>query len=164
MSNTTTQPPKPNPGTAFKQMQKAQAVNHMIAEEAAKPKRYTSESAGFQIEAPKPTLAETGELVDIDKLINPALDVSDLEDVTPEALAATDAELTALSDAIDEDGTWSDESVDDGSWMMTPEDVGLNPLFGRGARLRTFVNIDELDPHDAIDEGERVWGFHLTAA
>lgn len=163
--STTTQP-KLNPQTAFLQMQRARKINTAIAEELAKPKTYTSESPDFKVEAPKPTIAATGEPVDVDKLIgiDPALDVHDLDDVTLAKIMVDDAELTALSGKIDEDGTWSDETVSDGSWMMTRADVELDPHFGRGARLRTFVNIDPLDPHDAIDAAERTWGYHTVAA
>lgn len=155
-----------NPFTAFKQMEMAREVNAAITEELTKPKTYTTESNDYVVEAPKPTLAATGEPVDIDKFIgiDPALGVHDLDDIALAQIMANDAELTALSAKIDDDGTWTDEPADDdGSWMRTPTEVGLSPLFGRGARLREFVSIDEQDPHDLLDK-ESTWGFHLVAA
>lgn len=163
MSNAT---PRLNPATAFLQMQKARAANTAIAEELAKPKTHTTQSNGYKVEALKPTLAATGEPVDIDTFvgIDPALGVHDLDDIALTQIMADDAELTALSGKIDDYGTWSNEPTDDdGSWMMAPTEVGLSPLFGRGARLREFDSIDEQDPHDLLDK-EPAWGFHLVAA
>lgn len=144
MSDTTVRP-KINPRTAFEQMQRARA-------QRAKPKRHTSESAGFKVETPKPTLAETGKPVDI-------------EDVTPEALAATDAEPTARGDKIDDNGTWSDRPTEnDGlypsSWLCSAAEVGLGNWRGR---LRQFTIIDERDPMEVLNDDEFV-GFHAARA
>lgn len=149
----------PNPYNAFLQMQKARATNAAIA---AAPRVYAaSESPDFKVKIPQPTLAATGEQVDLGTLVDvdPTLGADDLQGLDVADIMATDAELTALSGKIDDDGTWTDEPTeDDGSWMPQPGDIGLHWT----PRLRRFMSIDPLDAHEAYDNQEEYLGLHLV--
>lgn len=145
MSNTTTQPPKPNPGTAFLQMQKAQA-------QRALPKKHTSQSSSFTVTPEKPVLTLLAEAA--------ARAGVSLADIDVAALMADEHVRTALGAARKKRGAktvtnYYDSNDELPSHVATALHIGDEPETIPVGLLPMYAMVEELPARPAASDFRR---------